>query len=222
MLQRAFFNAIIHAMSCIKRLNAKSLNRHPSADVVKRILATALDAANPADAVRRELTRTQNLLQVNGQDYPLSDFSAVYLVLVGKAAMSMAEATTDILGNDLTEGIVVSKKDPEKRQNPLAAHPSVLYLEASHPIPDNQSLFAGRKIFELLTKTTADDLLIFLISGGGSALMTVPVDGVSLDDLAKPTFLLFGCGARVNEINILRRALDRIKGGGLADAAALT
>ena len=186
-----------------------------SADAIIRILRAALKAVDPADAVMRYLARDLNLLRVNGQEYPLKDIDAVYLISVGKAGIPMADAASTVLGERLTAGIVVSKTicQKEKFRKPLE------YITSSHPIPDDHSLSAGKKILAFLEKTTAGDLVIFLISGGGSALMTAPVDGVSLKDMEKLTSLLLGSGARIDEINILRRALDCVKGGGLAKKA---
>ena len=196
-------------MKCEEAFRADSFGGCASVDAIKRILCAALDAANPADAVRRSLARDGGLLEVNGQEYALKNFSAIYLVAVGKASFSMANAATKILGETLTAGIVVSKSafhdDIDSRLH---------FLRASHPIPDVHSLAAGERILELLAKTTADDLVLFLISGGGSALMTVPEKGISLADMEQLTSLLLGCGARIDEINTLRRALDRVKGGG--------
>ena len=184
------------------------------ADAIKRILCAALDAADPADAILRRFARDGDLLRVNGQKYALKNFSAVYLVAVGKAAIPMADAASTILGETLSEGIVVSKNSKQAKLSSKLG-----LFEASHPIPDERSLLAGEKILAFLAKSTADDLVIFLISGGGSALMTAPVAGVSLADIKKMTSLFLGCGARIDEINTLRRALDRVKGGGLARAA---
>jgi len=216
--------------------DATSFGGCASADAIRRILSAALEAANPANAVQQRLIRAGDLLQFNGQEYPLKDFSAVYLVSVGKAAISMADAASTVLGNHLTAGIVVSKHFSGNMplrgasfrgeavsaltNNKSARHFSKLtFLESSHPLPDARSLGAGEKILNLLSKTTSDDLVIFLISGGGSALMTAPVNGVSLADMEQLTSLLLGCGARIDEINTLRRSLDRVKGGGLAREA---
>lgn len=194
---------------------SRSLQGCESAGAINRILRAALKAANPANAIMHRFTREMNLLRVNGQEYPLKNFNAIYLISVGKAATSMADAASTVLGKYLTAGIVVSKMQilDEKHKKQL------VYISSSHPLPDEQSLTAGKKILTILEKTRANDLVVFLISGGGSALMTVPVDGVSLEDMAQLTSLLLGCGARIDEINALRRALDRVKGGGLAKTA---
>ncbi len=203
-MQKKIFSSLRSAQGC------------ESADAIERILRTSLEAANPADAIMRRFARELNLLRVNGQEYPLKNFNAVYLIAVGKAAKSMTNAAETVLGKYLTAGIVVSKaqSSDEKHSKKLT------YISASHPIPDAQSLRAGKKILGFLEKTTANDLVIFLISGGGSALITVPVDDISLADMGQLTALLLGCGARIDEMNILRRALDRVKGGGLAKTAS--
>ena len=204
-----------------KLLSTNSLDQSRFSDAIKRILSAALEAANPADAVTGRLTRAGDLLRVNGREYSLKNFSAVYLISVGKAAIPMADAASSILGEQLSAGLVISKvprplyekNEEEKGDDKLA------FLVSSHPIPDERSLAAAKKILDLLKETTANDLVLFLISGGGSALITLPVDGVSLAAMEQLTTLLLGCGARIDEINTLRRALDRVKGGGLAEAA---
>lgn len=201
-------------MNIAHELHTYTLGKLTQGDMVKRILSAALDAADPDQAVRRNLIIRGKQLQVNKHSYQLDDFSRVYLLAVGKAAPLMASAAQSILGKCVADALVITKHAPAQ----LVANLRV--LEAGHPIPDERSLRAGQQILDLLAQTTDSDLVIFLISGGGSALMTAPVDGVSLADMEILTAALLGCGARIDEINTLRRALDRIKGGGLARAAA--
>ena len=89
-------------------------------------------------------------------------------------------------------------------------------MDAGHPLPDARSLAAGQRVLELLSRLTPNDLLICLISGGASALMTAPVDGISLDELRGLTSLLLANGASIDELNAVRKRLDQLKGGGLA------
>ena len=201
-----------------KKLSSSTLDAHPRADAIKRIIAAALDAADPADALRQELALTSGLLRCAGRVYPLKEISALYLISVGKAAVPMAEAAAEIVGTALSGGVVVYKAAAPHPETYRV--PELTYLPASHPLPDQRSLAAGEKILALLENSRADDLVIFLISGGGSALITAPQAPLSLADISELTALLLGCGARIDEINTLRRALDRVKGGGLARAAA--
>ena len=127
----------------------------------------------------------------------------------------MAQAVCDLLGDYLTAGIVIVKDGYEKiaKSESLAG---IEILPAGHPYPDERGLQAARRICTLLENTTGNDLVICLVSGGGSALLTHPASGVSLDDLRKLTDLLLTSGANIKEINILRKHLDQIKGGNLA------
>ncbi len=200
-------------MTFTARLHTTTLDAHPRQASVKKILSTALEAADPAQAVRSTLKLEKGLLKIREQSFPLEDISRLYLVAIGKAASAMASAASEILSDPLSGGIVVSKYPTENNLDHLSLH------LAGHPVPNEHSSAAGEAILELLSQTNENDFLLFLISGGGSALITAPVDGVSLADLQKLTALLLSSGARIDEINILRRALDRVKGGGLAQAA---
>ena len=195
------------------RLSSKTLDAHPQSNAIKRILSVALEAADPVNAVRAALKREGNTLQVGRQTFQLENLTNVYLVAFGKAAPAMASAARVILGSDLSGGIVVSKYESGQTLDGLSLH------LAGHPVPDEKSQLAGEAIRHLLTQSSENDLVVFLISGGGSALITSPVEGVSLNDLQELTSLLLSSGARIDEINTLRRALDRVKGGGLAWAA---
>ncbi len=114
---------------------------------------------------------------------------------------------------ELVEGLVVTKHAPALS----AAQRRIAVLEGNHPVPGLGSVNAGTEALKLVSQLTPDDLLVCLISGGGSALMTAP--RIPLEDLQALTSALLACGARIDEINTLRRHLDHLKGGGLARAA---
>lgn len=191
-----------------------SLQAALEGDSITRILAAAVAAVDPAEAVRRAVRREGEILTVSGQTYDLSAYRLVTLLGIGKASIAMTDALTDILGGHLTSELVVAKH--------LSPHPAILpnlpflAIEGGHPLPDERSLLAGRKVIEFVSALGPSDLLFCLLSGGGSALVTAPVEGVSLADMRALTAALLACGARVDEINVLRRRLDRVKGGGLA------
>ena len=200
-------------MEFVSRLHTKTLDAHPQHLAVKQILSAALEAADPARAVQKALRKKNDLLQLNEQSFQLETIDNIYLVAFGKAAPAMASAARKILGNALSGGIVISKYATDHELGNLNFH------IAGHPVPDEKSVAAGKAILKLLSQTGENDLVLFLISGGGSALITAPVENISLHDLQELTSLLLGSGARIDEINTLRRALDRVKGGGLANAA---
>ncbi len=175
-----------------------TLRSHPFGESVARILAAALDAVEPGAAVKNFL---------RGHSLPTS--KRIFALGLGKAALPMTEALTDML--PLTGALVITKHGAS---SPTAG---LTVMEGGHPIPNESSLAAGQAALDFVSSLEPDDLLICLISGGGSALMTAPL--VPLADMQALTSALLACGARIDEINTLRRALDRVKGGGLARSA---
>jgi glycerate 2-kinase len=190
----------------------RTLRSHPRGDSISRILAAALDAVEPGKAVGRYISIDKDLLSIAGN--PLEVKGKICVLGIGKAASAMTLKVEDLLGSRLHSGLVVTKHKPGK------LIPRVEIIEGGHPIPDERSLAAGKRVEEFVSSLGVDDLLLCLISGGGSALATSPVEGVSLENMQSLTVSLLGCGARIDEINILRRQLDRLKGGGLARMVA--
>lgn len=178
------------------------------------ILEKALEAVDPATAVKRHLEREGDMLRIGDLEYDLDTFSDIYVVGAGKAGAPMAQAVEEILGERITAGCMNVKYEyalPTQR---------IALTEAAHPIPDQQGVEGARRIAELLDEAGPDDLVLCLISGGGSALMTLPVEGVSLEDMKALTDALLRAGAIINEINAIRKHVDRLKGGKLARLAS--
>ncbi len=201
------------------KLTTHSLQRTPGGEAISRILAAALEAVEPSQAVRRHVKRQGNRLHIAGKTYDLNEVNRLFLISFGKASLPMAQSMAEVLGEHLTTGIVIPKSPPSPSPTP-SRHPSFSVLPAAHPVPDQRSLQAAQQVINLLGTTTAADLVLFLISGGGSALLTAPSPGVSLEDLQTLTQALLACGATINEINCLRKHLSQVKGGGLARLAA--
>ena len=197
------------------RFKAHSLQESPKGQAVQRILAAALQAVDPALAVSKHLSRSGNHLLVAGQTYDLVSFDSIYVIGAGKAGAPMAMAMSNLLGDKLTSGMVIVK-DGYEQTGAVEPLQQVEILPAGHPYPDQRSVHATRRICRLLEDTARNDLVICLVSGGGSALLTDPVPGVSLDDLRALTEVLLSSGADIQEINTLRKHLDHVKGGNLA------
>ncbi len=200
------------------RFRSSTLCAVPLGRSIQHILAAALEAVAPDGAVHSFLQRDQeqlSLLSIDGSPYDLASYRRIFVVGAGKAGIPMAHATASILDRHLTEGVVVVKGDIPTQP----VHHAISFFSASHPLPDQRGVDATHRIISLLEHATNDDLVIVLLSGGGSALLTAPVDGVSLDDLQATTSLLLGCGAPIQDINCLRKHLDRVKGGELARIA---
>ncbi|MFH1609893.1 MAG: glycerate kinase [Candidatus Bipolaricaulota bacterium] len=179
-----------------------------------RIAQAALAAADPTACVRRALRREDDRLQVGGSVYDLRRTRRVVVVGMGKAAARMAVAVEETLGDRISAGLVVTADGcgvPPQR---------VEVVEAGHPVPDARGLAAACRIAALVDGAGEDDLVIVVISGGGSALLPLPAEGLSLDDLAQVNVLLLRSGVPIHEMNAVRKHLSQVKGGQLARWAA--
>lgn len=211
----------------------RSLRTAPWGQRAARIMAAAIQAVEPGAAVSQSMRLEGERLIISGQVYNLNKYQRIFLIGAGKAGAPMASSAANILGARLNGGIIIVKEghtnssilpdaDYRKTINPLTPkHTGVLrILEAGHPLPDQRGLTGAQQIEDLLSGTQPDDLVICVISGGGSALLVSPSPGITLDDMQELTTYLLACGANINEINALRKHLDRVKGGGLASMAA--
>jgi glycerate 2-kinase len=185
--------------------------------VAAELQRAAVAAVESSAAVRRYVRREGDALAIANRHYDLCNYARVFVVGGGKAAVPMAAATADILGDRLTEGVVVTKYGHAKSKS---LTPAFHIIEAGHPLPDENSLRGARAIAVLVERATEGDLVICLISGGGSALLTLPIPGLTQADLQALTDALLRSGATINEINTVRKHLSQIKGGNLARLAA--
>jgi hydroxypyruvate reductase len=177
------------------------------------IFRAGLRAVDPAMAIRRHVQRVGGMLLVAGNHYDLNSFHHIFVIGAGKAACPMAAALEEILYNDLTGGHVNVK------YGHLAPLKKVSVQEAGHPVPDEAGLQGTRKILDLVAKAGKDDLVICVLSGGGSALLPLPSQGITLEEKQIITKMLLACGANINEMNAVRKHLSQVKGGQLAKAA---
>lgn len=166
----------------------------------EQIISAAIGAVLPDAAVKRALT---------GKQFP----GRVVLVAAGKAAWQMAKAAHDCLGSRIDSGIVITKY--AHVMGPVA---DFACFEAGHPVPDENSFIATQKALELVADLKAEDTVLFLLSGGGSALFEMPL--VSGAELQEITQQLLACGANIVEINTIRKRLSKVKGGRFAELAA--
>jgi hydroxypyruvate reductase len=190
---------------------------------VAEIVTAALDAADPALAVKRHMEVDGRSLTI-GETIHSLDQGEIYIISVGKAAVTMGLAAAEILESHLTQAIFVAKKTDRdwavEIETAAASYLTSAYqlFQAGHPVPDEASVQAGTAVLDLLQKTTEFDLVIFLISGGASALLAQPL--LPLADWQSLTQALLASGCTIEELNTVRRQLDTVKGGGLARAAA--
>ena len=177
------------------------------------IFTHALRAVDPVAAVKRCLKVEGGDLTVDGKAYSLRDYDRIYVTGAGKAGASMALAVERILGDRITKGVINVK------YGHVSQLKRVKLNEVGHPIPDEKGVSGSEEIAELLEQLVEKDLVICLISGGGSALLPSPTEGISLEDKQRMTNLLLECGANINEINAIRKHISKLKGGGLARLA---
>ncbi len=182
-------------------------------DMALEVLGAALDAVDPAEAIRRAVRRDGDVLYVAGQHYDLSRYERVLVIGGGKAGAPMAAAIEAILGDRIVDGIVNVKYGYTAPASRITIH------EAGHPVPDEEGMAGTQRMVALARGAGADDLVLCLISGGGSALMTLPVDGVTLEDVQVLTNDLLRSGAPIQAINAVRKHLSQVKGGQLARLA---
>jgi len=214
---------------------------------LRAIRRAALRAADPAQAVERHLRLSRSALHAGPHRIPLEPSARIWLVGLGKAAPAMSAAAAEILGGRLSAGVVtVPKHGTQAPSDPLLRHegraeaasmsrsrtqgereaasgpapPGVQFIQSEHPTPGPGSLRAAHAAATMLAQARDGDLLLALISGGGSALIELPLPGVRLSDLQALTRQLLASGAAIGEINRVRRALSQIKAGGLARLAA--
>ena len=183
-------------------------------DDSRAIFAAGVAAADPKVAVQRAVACRGDTLEVDGVAYDLRRFARIFVVGTGKGSAVMAQALEGILGDRISAGAVTVKYAH------TASVKRVKLFEAAHPIPDAAGVQGANAAMQLVRQAGADDLVFCLLSGGGSALWPAPSAGISLAEKQRMTSLLIDCGARIDEINVIRKHLSAIKGGQLARLAA--
>ncbi|MBA3952616.1 MAG: DUF4147 domain-containing protein [Rubrobacter sp.] len=178
---------------------------------LREILAAGLAAADPADAVRRSLGFEGSSISAGGRTF---EAESVSVVTAGKAAGAMARAAVEVLGDNISGGIVVTKDDHDPGPEDLET------VFSSHPEPDERGVDAARKVRELVESLGEEDLLLALVSGGASALLADPEPPIELADLKRLTGDLLKSGADIGEINTVRKHVSVLKGGGLVRLAS--
>ena len=183
-------------------------------DLAWRIMRAALSAVDPYEAVKNALHLDGQTLYVGETAYDLTKFKRVLVVGAGKASAPMARAVEEALGERVAAGLVNVK------YGYTDAVSRIQLREAAHPLPDRSGLDGTREIVRLLEAAEEDDLVLCLISGGGSALMMLPEGSIGLEDYQALTEALLRSGATINQVNTIRKHIERVKGGRLAQVAA--
>jgi glycerate 2-kinase len=181
--------------------------------VLVEIFHAALQAADPYEAVRSALSRSGSVLRVGGREYDLDRFVRVVVVGAGKATAAMARAAEELLCDRISEGLIIVT------DGHTAKLERVVQQEAGHPLTDGRGVEGTKQIVRILTQADEKTLALCLFSGGASALLESPANGVSLEDQRAMTDVLLKAGADIGEVNTMRKHLSGVKGGRLAELA---
>ncbi|MDX6306354.1 MAG: glycerate 2-kinase [Blastocatellia bacterium] len=187
----------------------------------REIFDETLNAVDPGAAVRRSARLAESQLNVCDTTIDIGN-RKIYSVATGKAAFTMAYGLEQVLGDSLTEGFMSGPTSPGSKERPAGKLSNRWRVcEGGHPLPTQKSLTAAKAAFKLLQRANEERaLIIFLISGGGSAMLEWPIDDhIDLTDLRSANEALVNCGASIGEINAVRRAFSAVKGGRLAARA---
>ncbi len=179
-------------------------------EVARTAVEAGIDAARPERAVAASVSLSDSVLRVAGTAYDLADYEEVVVVGGGKAAGGLAAALEDVLGDRISRGAVVTTDPP--------ATGTVETHRGSHPVPDERTVAGTRRVLEVAESAGADSLVLVVVTGGGSALLTAPA--VPLAALQSLTEALLASGAPVEVLNVFRKHLSEIKGGRLARVLA--
>jgi glycerate 2-kinase len=196
----------------VKSAQAASLPYADGKHFATHIFLETMAAIEVRHAMLAKLRREGGALVAGGVSMPL--LRPPYVIAFGKAANRMASTLHEMLSGKVAGGVVVSPAEPAKHLEPLR------YFLGGHPYPSSASFEGAEAALHLLSALSTDDFVIFLVSGGGSALLEKPADpGVTLSDLIEFNRVLVGCGLPIEQINVLRKHLSAIKGGRLAARA---
>lgn len=195
--------------------NWRELSQNNRALTLLRLLEVGLRAADPEDAVERSMSIVNNKLRIFDKEFNLNKFTEIIVVGAGKASGRMAQALERVLGDRIDRGVVIVPKETV----PKHKLKRIELWGADHPLPTQRGVEGSLKIVELLRGGHEKRLVIALFSGGGSALMPLPPQGISIEEKRETTELLLKCGARIDEVNAVRKHISRLKGGQLARLA---
>ncbi|MDP2907449.1 MAG: DUF4147 domain-containing protein [Nanoarchaeota archaeon] len=190
----------------IKNYNA--LKKSKEREIALKILEKGITSVLPENVVKNNVRLEGNVLKIKDQEFNLKDYDNIFVIGGGKASYKMAEAINKILKKKISKGFVNSIVNKKVG--------SIKISKAGHPSPDEKGMKGVQKMLSI--KPLINDLIICLISGGGSAMLPMPVEEISLNDLKTINDLLLKAGANIYEVNTVRKHLSQIKGGGLAKA----
>ncbi|MGV8027270.1 MAG: glycerate kinase [Anaerolineaceae bacterium] len=189
------------------------LENIPIAHEISIILNSAFASVDPINAVMNAVRFHHNNLEITNVPILISSKNKIFVWGLGKASQKMAIGLKTVFHEEISTGAVITKHSSPDLEKMLL--PNIITFEGDHPIPSEKSRNAAENALKRLGKLKSGDTVLTLISGGGSSLAVLPRPEIDLEDYQRTTQLLLECGANIQEINIIRKQLDQIKGGGL-------
>ncbi len=205
-MQKLFLSQIIPVFMKIRDREALVRGNEQRSHALA-IVEAGIDAVLPENVVRNALKLDGDMLTVTGHKFDLSGYKRIFIAGGGKASSTMATEMERLLDGRITGGIVIDRYGVEAQTK------TVKVVHAGHPLPDENGVRGMREMHDILKAAGKGDLVIFLISGGGSALMPCPAPGVTLEDINRLTDMLLKSGSTIAEINCVRKHLSQSKGG---------
>ncbi len=195
--------------------NTKTPELRRARQILIELVNTAIESADPSSKMRSQVKIDGERLKIGTHEFDLSEVRRIIVVGGGKASGNMAEVLEEIFGDRVTGGVV---NVPEGTASGYRTR-KIKLVEAGHPLPTEAGVKGAEEMIDLASGLEPRDLVVCLLSGGGSALITLPAGGISLDELRETTQLLLKSGATIQEVNAVRKHLSEIKGGQLTKAA---
>jgi len=192
--------------------NASGDFKEARADALE-ILEYALEKVQPKFAIQRAVRVEDDTLCLDELSINLSEVERIFAIGFGKASEQMAIELEKVLNDRISDGVVIVKHDSARKTG------KIRIITGQHPIPTGENIKATERLLEMVDDADARDIIICLISGGGSALLTLPKQGISIEDLSRINGLLIKSGASIDEINAVRKHLSQVKGGQLVARA---
>ena len=184
---------------------------------LENIYRDAVREVDPAGLIQSRVKKDGHKLTIQSPDTKISEdlsrYKQVIVLGIGKASARMALGMESILGDELSAGFVITKYGHGLKLRKIQV------METGHPVPDENSLEGARILSQMAGAADEHTLIINLISGGGSSLLCLPADGISLEDKRQTTRVLLASGADIDEMNCIRKHISKVKGGGLASVA---
>jgi glycerate-2-kinase len=179
--------------------------------ILKNIYTYALEQVKGSSIVANNISKQENSLTICKENIPYDSFEKLYIFSVGKAGYEMAQVCEDILGDLIDDGLSISLSDKKLS--------IIQTMQSSHPILSEKSLQCAQKLITMIKQMNEKDFFIFFLSGGASAMIEQPIDGIDLENFQKISQALIGSGVDIKVLNTVRKSISQVKAGKLANNA---